>query len=86
MQLTCVCVCVCLYSQDEIVPVKTKVVDPKSGAAQEVVISKDDGIRPGATAESLSSLKAVFKKDGSTTAGNSSQVRDALHTCVCVCV
>lgn len=62
--------------KDEIVPVRTKVVDPKTGAAVDVVISQDDGIRAGTTAESLSGLKTVFKKDGTTTAGNSSQVTD----------
>lgn len=40
----------------------------------QVTISADDGIRPGATAASLSGLKTVFKRDGTTTAGNSSQV------------
>ena len=58
----------------EIVPVHTKVVDPKTGAEHKVVISEDDGIRPGTTAQSLAGLKTVFKKDGTTTAGNSSQV------------
>jgi len=48
--------------------------DPKTGEEHDVVISKDDGVRPGTTAQSLSKLRAVFKKDGTTTAGNSSQV------------
>jgi acetyl-CoA acyltransferase 1 len=42
--------------------------------ASQVVISADDGIRAGTTAASLSGLRTVFKKDGTTTAGNSSQV------------
>lgn len=37
-------------------------------------ISKDDGIRADASVEGLGALKAVFRKDGTTTAGNSSQV------------
>jgi acetyl-CoA acetyltransferase family protein len=41
-----------------------------------VVIDQDDGIRPGTTPASLGQLKPVFKKGGSTTAGNSSQVTD----------
>lgn len=49
--------------------------DPKTGEEHDVVISKDDGVRPGTTAAGLAKLRAVFKKDGSTTAGNSSQVR-----------
>jgi hypothetical protein len=51
-----------------------QVVDPKTGAETPVVISADDGIRPNATVEELGKLRPVFKKDGSTTAGNSSQV------------
>lgn len=62
--------------KDEIVPVHTKVKDPKSGTEQQVTVSADDGIRPGTTAASLSGLRTVFKKDGTTTAGNSSQVTD----------
>jgi len=60
----------------EIVPVATKLRDPKSGDERAVVIDADDGIRADATAESLSALKTVFKRDGTTTAGNSSQVTD----------
>lgn len=45
------------------------------GEEKEVVVSEDDGIRPGVTAQALSGLKPVFKKGGTTTAGNSSQVR-----------
>ncbi|KAL6526643.1 3-ketoacyl-CoA thiolase 2, peroxisomal [Orobanche gracilis] len=62
--------------KDEIIPVKTKVVDPKSGDEKAVTISVDDGIRPNTSVADLAKLKAVFKKDGSTTAGNSSQVSD----------
>jgi acetyl-CoA acetyltransferase family protein len=60
----------------EVVPVSTKLVDPKTGAETPVVIDKDDGIRPGVTADALGGLKAVFKRNGTTTAGNSSQVTD----------
>ncbi|GMM35191.1 acetyl-CoA C-acyltransferase [Saccharomycopsis crataegensis] len=40
------------------------------------VISKDEGVRPGTTFETLSKLRASFKQDGTTHAGNSSQVSD----------
>lgn len=60
----------------EIVPVSTKIKDPKTGEERAVVIDADDGIRADATAESLAGLKTVFKRDGTTTAGNSSQVTD----------
>ncbi|CAA3003349.1 3-ketoacyl- thiolase 2, peroxisomal [Olea europaea subsp. europaea] len=62
--------------KEEIVPVKTKIVDPKTGDEKPVTISVDDGIRPNTTVADLAKLKPVFKKDGSTTAGNSSQVSD----------
>lgn len=48
----------------------------KEGNEKEVFVEKDDGIRKGATLESLGKLKPAFKKDGSTTAGNASQVTD----------
>ena len=44
--------------------------------ATTAVVAMDDGVRPTTTAEKLGKLKPVFKKDGSTTAGNSSQVSD----------
>ncbi|KAJ2063909.1 3-ketoacyl-CoA thiolase with broad chain length specificity [Coemansia aciculifera] len=59
----------------EIYPVKTKITD-KDGNEQEVVISRDDGVRAEATAESLSKLRPAFSADGFTTAGNASQVSD----------
>ena len=39
-------------------------------------MSVDDGIRKETTFNSLGKLKTVFKKDGTTTAGNSSQISD----------
>lgn len=62
--------------KDEIVPVMTKIVDPKTGEEKQVTISVDDGIRAESTVSGLAKLKPVFKKDGTTTAGNSSQVSD----------
>lgn len=55
--------------KDEIVPVPID-VDGKT-----VVIDADDGPRK-TTMEGLKALKTVFKKDGSVTAGTSSQVSD----------
>ncbi|KAJ4475633.1 acetyl-CoA acetyl transferase [Lentinula aciculospora] len=40
------------------------------------LVDSDDGVRDGVTVESLSKLKPAFKKDGSTHAGNASQVTD----------
>ncbi|KAL5562068.1 hypothetical protein UlMin_031815 [Ulmus minor] len=62
--------------RDEIIPVSTKIVDPKTGAEKPVIVSIDDGIRPNANLSDLAKLKPAFKKDGSTTAGNASQVSD----------
>ena len=40
------------------------------------VISRDEGIRPGSTVETLGGLKTVLKDDAVITAGNSSQISD----------
>ncbi|KAH8108293.1 thiolase [Phellopilus nigrolimitatus] len=60
----------------EIVPVTVKVVDPKTEEEKEIVVDSDDGVREGVTAASLAKLKPAFKKDGTTHAGNASQVSD----------
>lgn len=62
--------------KEEIIPVKAHWSDPKTGDQKEIVVSEDDGIRAGVTVESLSQLKPVFSKTGSTHAGNASQVSD----------
>jgi acetyl-CoA C-acetyltransferase len=41
-----------------------------------LVVSEDEGVRPGTTAESLGKLKPAFVKDGTLTAGNASQISD----------
>ncbi|KAL2486122.1 3-ketoacyl-CoA thiolase 2 [Abeliophyllum distichum] len=62
--------------RDEIVPVSTKIVDPRTGEEKPVTISVDDGIRPNTNMTDLAKLKPAFNKNGSTTAGNASQVSD----------
>ncbi|TYJ09549.1 hypothetical protein E1A91_A11G149000v1 [Gossypium mustelinum] len=62
--------------KEEIVPVSTKIVDPKTREEKAVTISVDDGIRPDTNMAGLAKLKPAFKKDGTTTAGNASQVSD----------
>lgn len=62
--------------KDEIVPVTTKFVDPKTREEKQITVSMDDGIRPETSISVLAKLKPAFKKDGSTTAGNASQVSD----------
>jgi acetyl-CoA acyltransferase 1 len=51
-------------------------VDPKTEKEVEKVISVDDGIRDGVTKEGLGKLKPAFDENGSTHAGNASQVSD----------
>lgn len=59
------------YFEREIVPVE---ITNKKG---NIIVSKDEGIKPNTTLEGLSKLKPVFKKDGTVTAGNSSTINDA---------
>ncbi|MDR6858795.1 acetyl-CoA C-acetyltransferase [Variovorax guangxiensis] len=63
---------------DEVVSVKVpqKNEDPR-------VFSKDEGIRPDATVESLSKLRPIIT-GGTVTAGNSSQQNDAAAACLVV--
>ncbi len=67
---------------DEILPIRTKLVDPKSGEEHQVVVSKDDGIRRGLTFEKISKLRPAFSADGTTTAGNASQITDGAAACL----
>lgn len=61
---------------EEIAPLKVKWEDPKTGETKEITVAKDDGVRPGITAESLGKIKPAFAKDGSIHAGNASQISD----------
>ncbi|WP_435196456.1 thiolase family protein [Natronomonas sp. EA1] len=51
---------------DEIVPIDNG----------EEIITKDEGLRPGTTAEKLAELPTVFKSEGTVTPGNASQISD----------
>ena len=55
----------------EIVPVT---VPQRKG--EPVVVSEDEGVRPGTTVESLAKLDPAFTKDGTISAGNASQISD----------
>ncbi|MCJ1438374.1 3-ketoacyl-CoA thiolase with broad chain length specificity [Xylographa pallens] len=61
---------------EEITPLEVKYIDPKTDEEKIVTVSKDDGIRPGITVESLGKIKPAFSKDGSIHAGNASQISD----------
>jgi len=56
---------------DEVVPVP---IPQRKG--DPVLFAEDEGIRADTTAESLSRLRPAFRKDGTITAGNSSQISD----------
>ncbi len=70
---------------DEIVPIDvTKIVrnkETKEETFENVTLSKDEGNRPGTTAEKLSGLNPVIE-GGSVTAGNASQLSDGASACV----
>ncbi|KAF1998279.1 3-ketoacyl-CoA thiolase B [Amniculicola lignicola CBS 123094] len=61
---------------EEIAPLTVKWTDPKTDEEKEITVSKDDGVRAGITAESLSKIRPAFSKDGSIHAGNASQISD----------
>ena len=56
---------------DEIVPVS---IPQRKG--DPIVVSEDEGVRPGTTPESLAKLRPAFTADGAITAGNASQISD----------
>jgi len=56
---------------EEIVPVEVP-----QRKADPIVFKTDEGVRVDSTAEKLGTLRAAFKRDGSVTAGNASQISD----------
>jgi acetyl-CoA acyltransferase len=63
---------------NEIIPVQAKPRDKETGELiqTDALHTRDEGIRPGTTVETLANLKPAFKPDGVVTAGNSSQIAD----------
>jgi acetyl-CoA C-acetyltransferase len=59
------------YFKDQIVPIELKT---KKGVEQ---YAADEHVRKDVKAEDMAKLKAVFKKDGTVTAGNASGLNDA---------
>jgi acetyl-CoA C-acetyltransferase len=43
---------------------------------ESVKVERDEGVRPGTTAEALAKLLPAFRRDGTITAGNASQISD----------
>ena len=56
---------------DEIVPVP---IPQRRG--EPVLVTDDEGVRPGTTVEALAKLKPAFRPDGTITAGSASQISD----------
>jgi acetyl-CoA C-acetyltransferase len=63
--------------KEEITPVLIKV--RKKG---EMSVTKDEGIRPNTTVETLAKLRPAFSKTGKVTAGNASQISDGASALV----
>lgn len=61
----------------EIVPVE---IPQRKGSP--VVVTKDEGIRPDTTVDTLAALRPAFAEGGSITAGNSSQISDGASAVV----
>ena len=59
------------YFKSQIVPIELKT---RKGSEQ---FASDEHVRMGAKADDLGKLRAVFKKDGTVTAGNASGINDA---------
>lgn len=64
--------------KDEIIPVEVKTSRLVDGHPefQVMTTSEDEGIRPETSLQALARLKPVFKRDGTVTAGNTSQMTD----------
>ncbi len=64
---------------DEVVSVT---VPPASRKAEATEFTQDESVRPGSTIEKLATLRTVFKKDGTVTAGNCSPLNDGASALV----
>ncbi len=65
--------------KEEIIPIPAKVKETKEDGTilvKEVIFDTDEGVRFDASLEAMSALKPVFKRNGTVTAGNSSQTSD----------
>jgi acetyl-CoA acyltransferase len=69
---------------EEILPVATVRWNTENGRPQkeDVTVKQDEGVRADSTIDALAKLKPVFSRDGSITAGNSSQTSDGAAAAV----
>lgn len=56
--------------ENEIVPIEV------ATRKETITVSQDEGVRPGTTEEGLAKLRPAFRKEGTITAGSSSQISD----------
>jgi len=65
------------WFQNEIVPFKA-FVKQQDGSRKQVIVTQDEGIRAGTTAQALGKIRPAFPQwgNGTTTGGNASQVTD----------
>uniref|UniRef100_A0A670ZXM0 Acetyl-CoA acyltransferase 1 n=1 Tax=Pseudonaja textilis TaxID=8673 RepID=A0A670ZXM0_PSETE len=63
------------WFKNEIVPVNTTFTDDQ-GTEKKITVLQDEGIRPNTSLEGLARLRPAFQENGTSTAGNSSQVSD----------
>ena len=64
------------YFEEQIVPIEIK------QGRTNLAFNKDEHIKEGTSKETLTSLRAAFKKDGSVTAGNASGINDGAASIV----
>ena len=64
--------------RDEIVPVEVTIrsFDGNAAVQRQVIVDTDEGVRPDTSLEALGRLKPVFRRGGTVTAGNASQLTD----------
>jgi acetyl-CoA acyltransferase len=63
----------------EIVPVRTRLARPQADGSSrfvDITVQTDEGVRRDTSLETLGKLPPVFRRDGTVTAGNSSQTSD----------
>jgi acetyl-CoA C-acetyltransferase len=61
---------------DEVVSVEIPQRHSSKGSSDPIMFRDDEGIRPDTTSETLARLRPAFSKDGTITAGSSSQISD----------
>jgi len=64
------------WFDEELVKINARQVNEETKEETTQLLTMDEGIRHGVTYEKMASLKPAFKPDGTSTAGNSSQISD----------